>query len=182
MRIGAVSDSHNHRDNLRLAARKLIEEEKVEIIIHLGDDYDDAQAIESPGIELLRIPGIFSSYYQDPRIPNRLVKEFSNWKLLLTHAPTAHENDLPADRNPEDIIAKEKINIVLHGHTHIPRIEEKDNVLWLNPGHLKAEDKKSYPPSYAFVELEENQLKVRIIDLIKGEEIFAKTFKKCIKL
>ena len=178
MRIGAVSDSHNHLDNLCLAVRKLIEEEKVETIIHLGDDYDDAQAIESPGIKLLKIPGVFSHYYQDPRIPNRLIKEFFPWKLLLTHAPTTHENDLPTDRDPEDIIAEEKINIVLHGHTHIPRIEEKDNVLWLNPGHLKAKDGRGYPPSYALVALEENQLKVRIIDLIKGQEILAKILKK----
>lgn len=174
MKIGAISDSHNHLDNLRLAARKLIKEEKVEIIVHLGDDYDDAQAIESLGIELLRIPGVFSSYYQDPRISNRLVKEFSNWKLLLTHAPTTHKNDLSTDKDPEDIIAKEKINIVLYGHTHIPRIEEKNNVLWINPGHLKTWDKKGYPPSYALVELEESQVKVRIIDLIKGKEIFTK--------
>lgn len=178
MKIGAVSDSHNHLDNLRLAARKLIEKEQVEIIFHLGDDYDDAQAIEKPDVELLRIPGVFSSYYQDPQIPNRLIKEFSNWKLLLTHAPTAHENDLPMDKNPVDIIAEEKINIVFHGHTHIPRIEEKENVLWINPGHLKTDDKKGYPPSYALAELEENQIKVRIIDLIKGKEILAKTFKK----
>ncbi len=177
MRIGVLSDSHNHWDNLRLAVRKLIEEGSVDIIIHLGDDYDDTRVIERPDIELLRIPGVFSSYYRDPRIPNRLVKEFSNWKFLLTHAPAAHENDLSTDRDPEDIIAKEKINIVFHGHTHIPRIEEKDHVLWINPGHLKTKDKKGYPPSYALMEIEENQLKVRIIDLIKGKEILAKIFK-----
>ena len=181
MRIGVVSDSHNHLDNLHLAVRKLIEEERVKIIIHLGDDYDDVQAIKNPGIELLKVPGVFSCYYYDPRTPNRLIKKFSPWKFLLTHAPTTYENDLPTDRDPEDIIAEEKINIVLHGHTHIPRIEEKDNVLWLNPGHLKTRDTRGHPSSYALVTLEENQLKAKIIDLIKSKEIFAKTFKQGIK-
>jgi len=175
MKIGAVSDSHNYLDNLCLAASKLIKE-KVEIIIHLGDDYDDARAIERPGVEILRVPGVFSRYYRNPGIPNRIIKKILNWKFLFTHAPTAHHNDLPTDKSPEDIIAEEKINVVLHGHTHIPRIEEIDNILWINPGHLKTDDKRGYFPSYAFVEAEENQIKVSIVDLLKGKELFTKTF------
>jgi len=175
MKIGAVSDSHSYLDNLRLAASKLIAE-GVEIIIHLGDDYDDARVIKRPGIELLRVPGIFSSYYKNPGIPNRIIKEFFPWKILLTHAPTAHANDLPTDRNPEEIITEKKINIVLHGHTHLPRIEKKDNILWINPGHLRNEDKRGYPPSYALMELKEDRIKVSVIDLMKSKEILAETF------
>jgi len=37
MRMGVVSDSHKNLDNLKSAARKLIEE-KVQAIIHLGDE------------------------------------------------------------------------------------------------------------------------------------------------
>ncbi len=177
MKVGVVSDSHGNLGYLKQAAKKLIEEE-AKLVIHLGDDYDDTQAVEELPIELVKIPGVFSHYYKDPRIPNRLIKEFTGWKVLITHSPTAHENDLPTDRKPEDIVAEEGIDVVLHGHTHIPRIEEKNEVLWINPGHLKTEDKKGYPPSFALIDFDENQVKARIIDLAKGEEILTKIFSK----
>ena len=35
---------------------------------------------------------------------------------------------IPPDRTPENI------DVVLHGHTHVPRHERREGVLFLNPG------------------------------------------------
>lgn len=167
MRIGVLSDSHKNLDNLKSAARKLIEEEKVQAIIHLGDDYDDAKVLEELPIEVVRIPGVFSTYYQDPQIPNRLVREFGGVKTLITHAPTPHENDPPGELSPEKMIETERIRVVLYGHTHIPEIKENTGVLWVNPGHLQKEDKKGFPPSFAVLDFDKGKVTGRIVDLWK---------------
>ena len=44
MKIGVVSDSHGHVENLRRAVTAM-REAGVEIIVHLGDDYDDVNAL-----------------------------------------------------------------------------------------------------------------------------------------
>ncbi|MFQ6067292.1 MAG: metallophosphoesterase family protein [bacterium] len=170
MRIGVVSDSHKNLDNLESAARKLIEE-KVQVIIHLGDDYDDAKVLGEFQVELVRIPGVFSSYYQDPRIRNRLVREFCGVKTLITHAPTPHKNDPPGELSPQELIDRERIKVVLHGHTHIPEIKKKAGILWVNPGHLQEEDKRGFPPSFAVVDFEVGKVTGRIIDLRQGRDL-----------
>ena len=170
MRMGVVSDSHKNLDNLKSAARKLIEE-KVQAIIHLGDDYDDAKVLEEFPVEVVKIPGVFSTYYQDPQTPNRLVREFGGVKTLMTHAPTPHKNDPPGELSPERIIEAERIKVILYGHTHTPEIKEKNGVLWVNPGHLQKEDKRGFPPSFAVVDFDKGKVTGRVVDLRQGKDL-----------
>jgi len=170
MRIGVVSDSHKNLDNLKSAARRLIEE-KVQAIVHLGDDYDDAKVLEEFPVEVVRIPGVFSAYYKDPQIPNRLVREFGEVKTLMTHAPTPHKNDPPGELSSEKIIDRERIKVILYGHTHIPEITEKTGVLWVNPGHLQKEDRKGFSPSFAVVDFDKDKVTARILDLREGKDL-----------
>ena len=85
MKFAVISDSHGHTDNVgRLAVR--LNRAGIKTAIHLGDDYDDASALLAAGLEVLRVPGVFSDYYQDPSIPNRVVTEIGDLKVMLTHA------------------------------------------------------------------------------------------------
>jgi putative phosphoesterase len=168
IKIGLVSDSHGNLDNLRRAAEILVNQ-KVDLIIHLGDDYDDAKILESLGIEIIKIPGVFSDYYKNSKIPNRLIKQFGNFRVLLTHTLASHENDLPGDLKPEELIEKKKIEAIFYGHTHIPRIHQEKGILCINPGHLKKEDKKGYPASFALLDIGE-KIKAKILTL-NGKEI-----------
>jgi len=170
MRMGVVSDSHKNLDNLKSATGKLIEE-KVQAIIHLGDDYDDAKVLEEFPVEVVKIPGVFSTYYQDPQIPNRLVSEFGGVKTLLTHAPTSHKNDPSGELSPKELIDRERIKVILYGHTHTPEIKEKNGVLWVNPGHLQKEDKKGFSPSFAVVDFDKDKVTARILDLREGKDL-----------
>ncbi len=170
MRIGVVSDSHKNLDNLKSAVHKLIKE-KVQVIVHLGDDYDDAKVLEEFEVEVVRIPGVFSTYYQDPQIPNRLVREFGGVKTLITHAPTPHKNDPPGELSPQELIDRERIKVTLYGHTHIPQIKEKTGVLWVNPGYLQKEDKRGSPPSFAVVDFDIGKVTGRIVDLQQGKDL-----------
>lgn len=74
MRVGVVSDSHGEIENLRKAARWLVDKQNVEVIVHLGDNYDDTSVLENLGVRIVKVPGVFSNYYQDANIPNVLLR------------------------------------------------------------------------------------------------------------
>mgnify|MGYP000173802892 CR=1 FL=1 len=177
MRVSVVSDSHGETVNLKKAVEWLVKNENVGMVIHLGDDSDDAKVIDEFKVEVLKVPGVFENHYKNPSIPNRIIREFEGWKVLISHTEKSHENDLPSDLKPEKLVEEKAVDVVLHGHTHIPRIEEKDGVLFINPGHLKTVDKKGYPPSFAIIDFEKESLKVKIIGL-DGREVMAKTYTK----
>ena len=172
MKIGVVSDSHGHVDNLRRAV-KAMRAAGVEIIVHLGDDYDDVKTLsDHTEATVIQVPGVFSTYYQEPGIPNRVIEEWEGVRVLLTHTPEAHKNDLSADLKPEEVAAKGEARLVLFGHSHIPEIKEEGGVIWVNPGHLKDDDKKGYPPTYALLEISGTEVRVRIVELSAGHEFF----------
>ncbi|MDI6806210.1 MAG: YfcE family phosphodiesterase [Candidatus Aenigmarchaeota archaeon] len=181
MRIGAIGDTHGNLEYVRIVADLLVKNEKVEEIIHLGDDYHDVDLIEEYDIKLTRIPGVFEDLYKNPATPNRLIKVYNGWKILLTHSQTSHEYDLPDDPKPEEVVANREVQVVLYAHTHIPKIEEKDKILWINPGHLKKEDKKGHPASYGLLDFEREKINARIVDLLNHNVLFAHEFRKYLK-
>jgi putative phosphoesterase len=172
MKIGVVSDSHGHVGNLRRAIRAL-RQEGVDRIVHLGDDYDDVKALSGEeGADIMQVPGVYCAAYQEPGIPNRIIAQWEGVKVLLSHTPQAHKNDLPSDLKPEEVVAQGDVQMVLVGHAHCPEIKEHGGVIWVNPGHLKDEDKKRYPPTYAILEIVGTEVQVRIVTLFGGQEFF----------
>lgn len=172
-KIGVVSDSHGHLENLRRAI-KAMREAGVDLIVHLGDDYDDVKALSGQeGAGIIQVPGVFSTYYQEVGIPNRIIEEWEGVRVLLTHTPEAHKNDLPTDLKPEEVIARGEVRIVLSGHSHIPKVKERGGVIWVNPGHLKDDDKKGYPPTYAILEIAGTEVRANILTVFAGQELFA---------
>ena len=122
MKIGLLSDSHGNIKVLRRAVQKLLDE-KVDLIIHLGDDSTDVDPVRDliPADKLIVIPGVYEPCYFQPGNPNRLVKTLGGIRFLITHTPTHHQNDRPDDIRPEDMVRRHEVDVVLHGHTHIPR-------------------------------------------------------------
>jgi putative phosphoesterase len=175
MRLGVVSDTHKHIVNLDKAV-KFLKEMHVDRIIHLGDDYDDPDEIGER--DMIRVPGVFSDAYQDEGIQNRRIENIGGWRFLLTHTLSSHPNDLPEDLSPGGLISAGRVHVVLYGHTHIPEVKREEEVIFLNPGHLKNEDKKGFPPTFGYVELTINELLIRIFNLhdysVRQEERYRK--------
>jgi len=176
MKVGVISDSHGNEVNLLLAAHHLIEEKKAKTIIHLGDNYGDTEFLKQYPVKIINVPGVFSEYYHDYSIPNRMIKQIKGWKVFITHTIQSHHNDLPQDLVPEIIIAKRKARVVLYGHTHIPAIEQEDGILYINPGHLRTGDKRGHKPSYALLEFEQDKISAQIFDLAKNKIMFSTQF------
>jgi len=57
MKIGVLSDSHNNLSYLKEAASWLIEKKRVDLLVHLGDDMEDARILEEFGVRVLKVPG-----------------------------------------------------------------------------------------------------------------------------
>jgi hypothetical protein len=176
MKIGVLSDSHGEMEGIKKAA-KLLKEIGANLLIHLGDDSADAKVLDKYEIKVKKVPGVFETAYKDPRVPNRLIEQFEGWKMLISHTCSFHPNDLPKNLKPEELIEKHAVDGVLYGHTHIPKIEVREGILFLNPGHLKKQNKKGFSPTFGLLEIKKEEIKAQVIDL-EGKQMLSEVIRK----
>jgi len=178
MRIAVLSDTHGELKNLNNVYSVAVKELGAQVFIHLGDNYDDMTIIETGEIEIVKVPGIFSEHYQNKRIPNRIIKAFEGWRFLISHTKEATSNDLKGDIDPLNAMTCGKADVLLHGHTHVPEILHETGYIRINPGHLKDNDKRGYPPTYCILEVESDFLDAKIYSLKDGKVLLAERFEK----
>jgi len=171
VRIGVISDSHGYLDLLRKAGEKLVNTCRVSCIVHLGDESTDASVLRSL-CPIHTVPGVFEDSYHNDSCQNRIIIDFAGWKFLLSHTKHRHTTDLPFYIDPEKALREEGIEVMLYGHSHIPSIEELDGAVLLNPGHLKPDDRKGFPPTFGVIELDNGTMSAWIENLESGEKLF----------
>lgn len=172
MKLFVMSDSHGNVDFVR-AVLQVAKESRADWIIHLGDDSTDMIGFSSQNT--ISIPGIYETSYSDEKVKNRILKELGGLRILATHTRTSNVNDLPDDMKPEELVANREVDIVLFGHTHVYSVEMENGVLFINPGHLKTEDKKGRPATYAVLDIEGRNVGVRIVG-VDGKQHIEKSF------
>jgi putative phosphoesterase len=137
MKILVISDTHGNH----LTPINILEETGAEMLIHLGDEINDALIMEKiVAIPVIKVPGNCDHRSTEPR---ELLQSISDSKFFITHG------DLYKVKNGLHRLvekAKElKASVVLFGHTHLPMIQKQDGVLLINPGTLMTgSDSKSY--------------------------------------
>lgn len=147
-------------------------------LIHLGDYYDDANGFIEAGFDVIRVPGVWKEAYQDPSIPNRLTVDIQGWKCFLTHTPNRHHLDLPDDSDPKKMIKAKACDIFMYGHTHIPRCESQEGIIFFNPGHLKRIDNRGYPATYASVTFHDDSAEFKILTVETQKTILQLSVRK----
>ncbi|MGQ9920639.1 MAG: metallophosphoesterase family protein [Desulfobacca sp.] len=168
MLLGLISDSHGDDEAIQ-AVTAIFHRAQVDKIFHLGDDYEDILFFQDEPLDVVAVPGLYCPAYRDPAIPNRRREEIAGVSLLLTHSPKVSPYDQPGDGDPQQLA--QQVDLVLYGHTHIPKIHQVNGVWWINPGHLKASDNRGWPPSYGLLRLEPPTVVVQIVALSTGEII-----------
>lgn len=153
MIIGVMSDTHGSKPLMRRVARQMAEEHGVELILHLGDDYADAEDLQMLGYRVLAVPGLWCPEYTNPRIPNTLVERVDGVSIALAHADK--------DWGPREKAA----DIALCGHTHRAAISRLGKRLIVNPGHLKREYDRAEAASYAIIRIENREIAVVVHEL-----------------
>jgi uncharacterized protein len=144
IRIFVLADTHNRlRENVKEIAKDADE------IWHLGDVcteniLDELRAI-GPPVTVVR--GNCDSNLEWPLVVD-LVR--GGLKFRLQHIPPNHVPD--------------EVDVVLHGHTHVPRNERRGNVLFLNPGCVTRSNQGA-PPSVAWLEITDKKISWKIVPL-----------------
>ena len=132
LRILVLADTHDHLPaNINALA------EGADEIWHLGDVCSPSitQRLEQIGPSLTVVRGNCDSNYDWP-----LVADFrkNGTRFRLVH--------IPPERPPENT------DVVLHGHTHVPRNERREGVIFLNPGCVTRPNRGA-PASVANLEI-----------------------------
>jgi len=143
-RIFVLADTHN-----RLPERVTEIAKSADEIWHLGDVcaesvLDELRGIR-PGVTVVR--GNCDSNLDWPLVVD-LVR--GGLKFRLQHIPP---DDLPDD-----------VDVVLHGHTHVPRNERRGNILFLNPGCVTRANQGA-PPSVAWLEIAAGKMNWKLLPL-----------------
>jgi uncharacterized protein len=144
LRIFVLADTHN-----RLPERVREIAMDADEIWHLGDVcaeiiLDELRAI-GPRVTVVR--GNCDSNFEWPLVVD-LVR--GGLKFRLQHVPPVH---VPAE-----------VDVVLHGHTHVPRNERRGSVLFLNPGCVTRANQGA-PPSVAWLRVVDGTINWELVPL-----------------
>lgn len=132
LHIFVLADTHNRLpEKVREIAKDADE------IWHLGDVCTEAilDELRAIGPRVTVVRGNCDSNFEWPLVIDLVRGEL---RFRLQHVPPDH---LPDD-----------VDVVLHGHTHVPRNEKRGRALFLNPGCVTRANQGA-PPSVAWLEI-----------------------------
>lgn len=136
MKLLIVSDSHSGLRFMRYCIDKL----RPQHVVHLGDLFDDAQALseEYPHIRFHMVPGNCDSYMVRNREPAVLCYAIDGVRLMMTHG---HLHGVKSDLFRLLREAREmNVQGVLFGHTHQKLCYREEDGLWvINPGSCRSD-------------------------------------------
>ena len=131
MKILVLSDSHSAMRFMR----SCVETIKPQAIVHLGDHYDDGEALGElyPQIPLHQVPGNCDRYRCPPWVQPRLCYDVCGVRLFMTHG---HKYGVKT--STAMMIAEARAmhaQAALYGHTHVAECRRDEDGMWiLNPG------------------------------------------------
>lgn len=131
MRVLVVSDSHSALSFMFRCAWLV----KPDAIIHLGDHYDDGEALrdEFPDARIYLVPGNCDRNRAPIYAQEILIQPLGGVRLYMTHG---HRHRVKTGTG--ELLASARVagcDAVLFGHTHVAECYQDDTGLWvLNPG------------------------------------------------
>lgn len=164
MKLLVFSDSHRANITDMLA---LIDEEKPDAVVHLGDLVSDVEDIHFvyPELPVYNVRG--NNDWGDDETPNSMVVPVEHVRLFLTHG---HLYGVRRDtKRLVEAARAEDCQVALYGHTHRAEIHQEDGILVANPGSI-SRPYTAEPPSYLRLTIQG--------DAIESELVYLKNTKK----
>ena len=130
MKILVLSDSHSALSFMR----RCVDTVAPDVMIHLGDYYDDGQVIaeEYPQLRTYRVPGNCDRYRGPVWAAETLVEKVCGVKLFMTHG---HRHQVKSGLGALIRDARTTgAQAVLFGHTHMPLCRYEEGLWIVNPG------------------------------------------------
>ncbi|AEX85840.1 phosphoesterase, MJ0936 family [Marinitoga piezophila KA3] len=178
MKLAIISDTHGSLFYFEKAYKYLKEADRV---IHLGDYlYHGPRNPLPEGYNPMELSKKLNEFKRktfitgncDSQIDMKLlnipepvpyaVESYGSFNFFFTHGWN------PTIEDAENLAKKYKCQFLIHGHTHIPKFEEKEDITIINPGSVSL-PKNNTPHSILIVEINDS-IKFEFIDIIKDEK------------
>lgn len=147
MKILLVSDSHGRSYFLEKAILRTC---PFDYLIHLGDVEGDEDYIR----EITPCPVYMVSGNNDffSREPKEQLISLGGYKIMLTHGHL--QNVYMGTDRLKEIARSNGAQMVLYGHTHVPKIDQTTDIWAVNPGSISLPRQEGRKPSYAVMEID----------------------------
>lgn len=152
MKIGAISDTHGNDELMQKALNIMINQEHVEKIFHLGDNFIDGKKIVGQVPVVRVVPGLYCPEYKTAEHPNVITEEIEGWIFAMAHRREDIKGDL-----------LKNANVILYGHTHLYSATSYAHKWYINPGHLKSPVDKGQAASFAILGIKPDEIALRIL-------------------
>ena len=147
MRILIVSDSHGRNNYLSTVLDKVGE---IDLFLHLGDLEGSEDFIEAFVDCRKEMVSGNNDYFTD--IPREKLITIGNHTIFMTHG---HRYGVYFGTDKLKDAARERnADIVMYGHTHIPSIDQSDDVIAINPGSITQPRQPGRRPSFILMEID----------------------------
>lgn len=149
MKIVVFSDSHRDVDTME----KVAEVCRPDMIMHLGDHADDGIELDQ---RLVNIPVVVVKGNCDlwTAVSDEKFLDLEGIKILMTHG------DKYGVRNGYSVILNEgrkrEADIILCGHTHIPRLINKKDICLMNPGAVGRFARGPFKQTFGIIDTDKN--------------------------
>ena len=136
MKIGIISDSHDHHQNV-LKAVEVFSRQKVDYVFHAGDIVSPFTAKPFAGVGGGKFIAVFGNNDGEKLILQSWIKDFGGQiheycykgevggrRIFMTHVPSTID----------EVVDSGRFDLVIYGHTHKQDIRKVGKTLVINPG------------------------------------------------
>lgn len=159
MKLGIISDTHLKKDLnflTRLIKSNLAD---MDMLIHLGD------YIENTVVDTLKNQKNFVGVYgnaDSDSVKNSLrekeILEINKYRIGLYHG---HGKGKTTIERAYEKFKEDKVDILIFGHSHMPLINTKNKILFINPGSPNIKRKERWY-SYAVLDINDDGISAEI--------------------
>ena len=149
-RVLVVSDSHGQNENIKKAIEKA---GKIDLMIHLGDvgyDYHEVERMSGVPTYIVAGNNDYGGFLRD-----MMLIYIGKHKVLLVHG---HRHNVYSGVDRIRYLALEnECDIAMFGHTHVPFLDEADDVTIINPGSISRPRQLGHKKTFLIMEIDENE-------------------------
>jgi hypothetical protein len=147
MKVLIVSDTHGREQFLFNTLQRV---SPIDLLIHLGDFEGGEEYIKA--IVPCRKEMVSGNNDFFNELPKEKMILLGKYYIMLTHGHRYGVNSGTASL--KEAARKNKADIVMFGHTHVPMIDLKDDVWAINPGSLALPRQHGRIPTFIIMEID----------------------------
>jgi putative phosphoesterase len=147
MKVLIVSDTHGREQFLYNTLQRV---SPIDLLIHLGDFEGGEEYINSIVSCPKEMVSGNNDFFND--LPKEKMILLGKYYIMLTHGHRYGVNS--GTWNLKEAARRNKADIVIFGHTHVPMIDLKDDVWAINPGSLALPRQHGRIPTFIIMEID----------------------------